>query len=299
MKILAKTYVNPTILASEYYRTVGLVKKLCDICGDLSKRLQKSNRYLSGFLSDVSSQLLQLIEQMADCLAKWSGEEWSRGPFLEVTVKMNNQLGSIEDILKSPEFAFECPKLTDHSNKYMNQITAPLRTLIETIITYIGSSEDQRDAKFEQVVQEIDQIEKTLYEKAPGQRRCVKAAKAVKHCKDRLEVAIEKIKCGHEPIDHAPRGCLRDHLNHVTTLMTDFESNVNVLAEAAIDRPSVLGHRALSLADNVESMTKHILNASTKTRKVSKQNKLLVSLMSLTEKTEDFLEGENQSRSLL
>ena len=64
------------------------------------KRLQKSNKHLSGFLTEVSDELQANIDKMSTCLQKWNGEEWSRGPFLEVTVKMNKQLISIEDVLK-------------------------------------------------------------------------------------------------------------------------------------------------------------------------------------------------------
>ena len=291
LKVLSKTYVNPTVLVGEFYRTLGLVKKLCTRCDELSKRLQKSNRYLSSFLNDVSSQLTQQVNQMTDCLAKWNGEEWSRGPFLELTVKMNNQLGSLEDILKSPEFTFKCPLLTAHSIEYIDQITEPTRILIDAMIVFIAVPE-QREEHFVRITDQMTMLEQILRDKAPGQRRCNKAQGQVEMCKKRLEVAVEKIKCGYEPIDNAPRGCLRDHLNHVTTLMGDFDTNINTLAEAAIDNPSVLGYKALALAKNVELMTRHILNASTKTRKVSKQNRLLVALMELTERVEDFLEGQ-------
>ena len=64
------------------------------------ERLQKSNKHLSGFLNEVSDELQANIDKMSTCLQKWNGEEWSRGPFLEVTVKMNKQLISIEDVLK-------------------------------------------------------------------------------------------------------------------------------------------------------------------------------------------------------
>ena len=63
----------------------------------------------------------------------------------------------------------------------------------------------------------------------------------VETCRSRVEVGMEKIKCGFDPVDNPPKGCLRDHLNHVTALVADFETNINALADAAIDNPTLLG----------------------------------------------------------
>ena len=51
------------------------------------------------------------------------------------------------------------------------------------------------------------------------------------------------------------------------------------------------GYKAQTIAQSVEGMSNHILNASSKTRKVAKQSKLLQAVMSLTEKVGNFLEG--------
>ena len=71
---------------------------------------------------------------------------------------------------KCPEFTFECPKLSDLSKEYMEQVTSPTKQLISLIIEYI-SSKDDRQNNFSRIDKKITEMEQILYEKAPGQRK--------------------------------------------------------------------------------------------------------------------------------
>ena len=52
----------------------------------------------------------------------------------------------------------------------MEQITTPTKQLISLIIEYI-SNDDNRQHNFDQIGEKITEMEKVLYQKAPGQRK--------------------------------------------------------------------------------------------------------------------------------
>ena len=63
------------------------------------------------------------------------------------------------------------------------------------------------------------------------------------------------------------------------------------LAQAAIDNPTMFGHRAAQIGTRTQTVAQNILFASCKTRKTAKQKKLLEELILFTNVVEDFLSG--------
>ena len=93
-------------------------------------------------------------------------------------------------------------------------------------------------------------------------------------------------------MDSPPRGCLREHLNEVSTHLPELDLLHNYLKEAAIDNPTLLGQRALQLSKKAETIVQHVVIACCKTRKRAKQNNLLNSVKSYLIELVDFIEGE-------
>ena len=71
----------------------------------------------------------------------------------------------------------------------------------------------------------------------------------------------------------------------------EIEMLCGFLAQAAMDNPTMVGHRAAQIGSRTEQVAKNIIFASCKTRKTAKQKKLLDGLITFSNKIESFLQG--------
>ena len=237
-------------------------------------------------MTETASSLRLKIDEFRATLEVWNGAEWARGDFLQVAISGNNLIKSIEDILRSPEFKFEYPVIHEHTRADMELMIDPVREMIYSLINLLDADSTANNSSF---MNSTSKVLAMVLEKAPGQRRCHNAIDVVTLCKEKTEKALLKIEEKQPLVTGSVSGCLRDHLNAVATDFPELDLLCGYLAEAAVNNPTMMGHRAEQISNRVENMTTNLICACCKTRKPSKQRKLLGHMQFFNERMESFL----------
>ena len=237
-------------------------------------------------MTETASSLRLKIDEFRATLEVWNGAEWARGDFLQVAISGNNLIKSIEDILRSPEFKFEYPIIHEHTRADVELMVDPVREMIYSLIDLLDSDSATNNSSF---MNSTSKVLAMVLEKAPGQRRCHNAIDTVTLCKEKTEKALLKIEEKQPLVTSSVSGCLRDHLNAVATDFPELDLLCGYLAEAAVNNPTMMGHRAEQISNRVENMTTNLICACCKTRKPSKQRKLLGYMQFFNERMESFL----------
>ena len=284
LKTMTKSWISATVLVSEFGRYQSSSLRLADLCVQFS--LQVQNNVLSKFMTDTAASLRSKIDEFKATLEVWNGAEWARGDFLQVAISGNNLIKSIEDILRSPEFKFEYPVIHEHTSYDLELMIDPVRQMIYSLIDLLDSDSSNSHSSF---MESTSKVLEMVLEKAPGQRRCHNAIDCVTLCKEKTKNALAKIQEKQPLVTGTVSGCLRDHLNSVATDFPELDLLCGYLAEAAVNNPTMMGHRAEQISNRVENMTTNLICACCKTRKQSKQTKLLGHMQLFNERMESFL----------
>ena len=258
--------------------------RLADLCIRFS--LQVQNNVLSKFMTDTAKSLTSKIDEFKATLQVWNGAEWARGDFLQVAISGNNLIKSIEDMLRSPEFKFEYPVIHEHTSADLELMVGPVREMVYSLIDLLDSDSPAKQSAFKDSTSKVLEM---VLEKAPGQRRCHNAIDTVVLCKEKTQNALANIHNKQPLVSGNVSGCFRDYLNAVATDFPELDLLCGYLAEAALNNPTMMGHRAEQISNRVENMTKNLICACCKTRKQSKQTKLLNHMQLFNERMEIFL----------